>query len=162
MRLAQRLSAAIYLVFVALATVLFRSDFGADVTAIIRMAKPVAVVLPLLISVAAIGSQFSAAVADDSGAGGLIEDITHRKLSVRYAYGLIMLITVSLAWATNVNQIIAYASRAFALFYMLQCLVALLVARDLPRLTRRGLRVTGFALLAVICLLVFALGLPSA
>jgi len=40
--------------------------------------------------------------------------------------------------------------------------VALLVARDLPRLTRRGLRLTGFALLAVICLLVFALGLPSA
>ena len=49
----------------------------------------------------------------------------------------------------------------FALFYMLQCLVAVLVAwqsRDLPRWT---LRVVGFSLVAMICLAVFALGLPS-
>ncbi len=62
---------------------------------------------------------------------------------------------------TNVNGIIAYASRAFAMFYMLQCVVAFLVAwqnRDLPR---RPLRLAGFAIHAVICLLVFALGLPS-
>jgi hypothetical protein len=140
---------------------LFRSGTGADVTAIIGMVKPVAVVLPVLLVIAAIGSQFSAAVADNSGAGGLVEDLTHRKLPMRYVYLLIMLATLVLTWETNVNQIIAYASRAFALFYMLQCVVAFIVAwsrRDLPR---RPLRLAAFAGLATACLLVFALGLPS-
>ncbi len=161
MRAAQLISAGIYIVFVALATVLFQADLGEDVTAIIRMTQPVAVVLPILLSVAAIGSQFSAAVADAEGAGGLIEDITHRKLPIRFAYLLIMAVTIALTWETDVNRIIAYASRAFALFYTLQCLVALSVAwqkRDLPK---RTLRLTLFASLVIVCLLVFLLGLPS-
>jgi hypothetical protein len=159
MRTAQLLSSAIYLVFIGLATVLFHSSLGAGVTAIISMTKPVAVVLPILLSVAAIGSQFSAAVADNSGAGGLIEDITHRKLPVRFAYLLILLVTVGLTWETNVNAIIAYASRAFALYYFLQCCVAFLVAREVKG--RRSGQLAGFALLALICLAVFLFGLPS-
>ncbi len=161
MRAAQLLSAAVYLVFIALATVLFHDGLGTDVTAIISMTAPVAIVLPVLLSVAAVGSQFSAAVADNEGAGGLLEDITHRKLPMRYAYLLILLVTVALTWETNVNGIIAYASRAFALFYMLQCVVAFLVAWRLTGLPRRSFRLATFALLAVMCLLVFALGLPS-
>jgi hypothetical protein len=161
MRAAQLMSAAVYLLFIGMATVLFHDRLGADVTAIISMTKPVAVVLPLLLSIAAVGSQFSAAVADNSGAGGLIEDITHRRLPIRYAYLLILLVTVALTWETNVNGIIAYASRAFALFYMLQCVVAVLVASQRKDLPRRTLRIVGFALVGMVCLLVFALGLPS-
>ncbi len=161
MRTAQILSAAIYLVFIALATVLFKEGLGADVTAIIKMVTPVAVCLPILLTVAAIGSQFSAAVADSSGAGGLMEDISHRKLPVRYAYVLLLIGTLTLTWATDVNGIIAYASRAFALFYMLQCVVAFLVAWGKKDLPRRTLRLVNFAFLAVMCLLVFALGVPS-
>jgi hypothetical protein len=161
MRAAQLLSSAIYLLFLALTTVLFRKGLGADVTAIIEMTKPVAVVLPVLLAVAAIGSQFSAAVADDSGAGGLLEDITRKQLSVRHAYFLILLVTITLTWTTDVNAIIAYASRAFALFYMFQCVVAFLVALRLKDLSHRLLRLVNFAFLAVMCLLVFALGIPS-
>ena len=161
MRTAQLLSAAIYLLFIALATVLFRDDVGADVTAIVEMTKPVAIVLPVLLSIAAIGSQFSAAVADNEGAGGLIGDLTHHKLPTRYAYLLILLVTVALTWETDVNGIIAYASRAFALFYMLQCTVAFIVAWQTKNLPRRTYQLASFALLATMCLLVFALGLPS-
>jgi hypothetical protein len=161
MRASQIVSAAIYLVFLALTTILFHKGLGADVTAIIEMTKPVAVILPVLIAVAAIGSQFSAAVADDSGAGGLLEDITQKKLPVRYAYFLILLVTVTLTWATDVNAIIAYASRAFALFYMFQCVVAFLVAWQHKDLSQRTLRLVNFAFLAVVCFLVFALGIPS-
>jgi hypothetical protein len=161
MRVAQLLSAGIYLVFIALATVLFHDGLGSDVTAIISMTKPVAIVLPVLLAVAAIGSQFSAAVADNEGAGGLIEDITHHKLPMRYAYLLVLLVTVALTWETDVNGIIAYASRAFALFYMLQCIVAFIVAWQLKDLPKRSLRLASFAILAIMCLLVFALGLPS-
>jgi hypothetical protein len=161
MRAAQLVSTAIYLVFIALATVLFHDGLGADVTAIIGMTKPVAVVLPVLLAVAAIGSQFSAAVADNEGAGGLIEDITQRKVPIRYAYLLILMVTVVLTWSTNVNEIIAYASRAFALYYTLQCVVAWFVAWQMKDLHRRPLHLVTFAFLAVICFLVFALGIPS-
>jgi hypothetical protein len=161
MRAAQLISTGIYLVFIALVTVLFHEGLGADVTAIIGMTKPVAAVLPVLLAVAAIGSQFSAAVADNEGAGGLIEDITERKVSIRYAYMLILLVTVVLAWSTDVNQIIAYASRAFALYYALQCVVAWFVAWKQPDLRHRPRRLVLFAFLAVMCFLVFALGIPS-
>ncbi|MCD6459695.1 hypothetical protein J7L67_03390 [bacterium] len=161
MRSAQILSTLIYLAFIALATVLFHSKLGSDVTAIISMTKPVAVILPVLLSIAAIGSQFSAAVADNEGAGGLIEDISHRKVSTRYAYLLILLVTVELTWETNVNIIIAYASRAFALYYMLQCVVAFIVALQLKKLQYKSLRLGFFLFLIVICLLVFLLGIPT-
>lgn len=162
MRAAQIIASIIYLLFLGLATVLFRAGLEADVTAIIGMTRPVAIALPVMLTIAAIGSQFSAAVADESGAGGLIEDITEHKLSVRYAYLLIVLITVALAWETDVNGIIAYASRAFALYYFLQCVVALMVVRETPTLGRRALRSVQFAGFAVACLLVFIFGLPSA
>ena len=161
MRAAQWISSVIYIVFIGLTTVLFQDGLGADVTAIVKMTAPVAVVLPLLLSIAAIGSQFSAAVADNEGAGGLIEDITEHKLPVRYAYLLILMVTVTLTWQTNVNVIIAYASRAFALYYMLQCVVALIVAWERRDLPRRTSRLASFAFLAAMCLLVFAFGLPS-
>jgi hypothetical protein len=155
MRTAQILSTVIYLLFLGLSTLLFRKGMGADVTAIIEMCRPVAAVLPVLLAIAAIGSQFSAAVADDSGAGGLIEDIFDRRLSARPVYLLIMLVATALTWGTNVNQVIAYASRAFALYYTLQCVVALLIARKMGR--------TGgaFAVLALICLTVFLFGVPT-
>jgi hypothetical protein len=68
---------------------------------------------------------------------------------------------VALTWETNVNEIIAYASRAFALYYTLQCCVAWMVALQNKSLPRRPLRLLVFGLLALICLLVFALGIPS-
>ena len=155
MRAAQLISTAVYLLFLGLTTVLFHKGLGADVTAIIEMCRPVAVVLPVLLTIAAIGSQFSAAVADDSGAGGLIEDLSGGRLPARYVYLLIMLVTVAVTWETNVNQVIAYASRAFALYYALQCIVALLVAR------KKGRSGVGFFALAVVCLAVFAFGVPT-
>jgi hypothetical protein len=161
MRLAQLVSAVIYLLFIGLATILFHQGLVAKVTAIINMTEPVAIVLPLLLSVAAIGSQFSAAVADTLGAGGLVEDITHHRLPIRYAYLLILLVTVTLTWGTNVYSIIAYASRAFSLFYMLQCLVAVIVALKTRDTRWRMLRIVGYATIGGICLLVLIFGLPS-
>ncbi|MCA9072043.1 MAG: hypothetical protein KDA84_24110 [Planctomycetaceae bacterium] len=161
MRLAQLISAGIYIVFVGLATVLFQADLDADVTAIVQMTKPVASVLPVLLSIAAIGSQFSAAVADTEGAGGLIEDITHHRLPIRYAYALVLVTTLAITWETDVNRIISYASRAFALYYALQCLVAVIVAFEMDKDSRRTFHLVLFSLTGALCLLVFALGLPS-
>jgi len=161
MRASQILSAIIYLVFLALTTILFHKGLKNDVTAIIEMTRPVAFVLPILIAVAAIGSQFSAAVADNSGAGGLLEDITHKKLPIRYTYLLILIVTVTLTWSANVNEIIAYASRAFALFYMFQSMVAFIVALQHKKLEHRLPRLVTFTFLVFMCFIVFAVGIPS-
>ena len=157
MRRAQLISAAIYLAFIAGCTTLFRSDFGTDVTAIVKMTAPIAVVLPVLLSLAAIGSQFSAAVADVEGAGGLIEDLSRRRLALRWTYLPIVLTTVGLTWVTDVNEIISYASRAFAVYYALQCVVAAIMAW--PRGSR--LRSLAFGGLAFVCSAVAIFGLPA-
>ena len=78
-----------------------------------------------------------------------------------HAYLLILLVTITLTWATDVNAIIAYASRAFALFYMFQCIVAFLVALQHKELGHRTLRLVNFGFLTIMCLLVFTLGVPS-
>ncbi|MDF1658626.1 MAG: hypothetical protein P1U58_13505 [Verrucomicrobiales bacterium] len=157
MRRAQLISAAIYLVFVGLATVLFTPEMGADVTAILVLTKQVAIVLPFLLTIAALGSQFSAAVADTAGAGGLIRDISNNRIPERLAYGIIFVVTLALTWVVDVNSVIALASRAFALFYALQCLVAAMVAFTLPS---KG-RAFAFLVLAAICTVVFLFGIPA-
>lgn len=158
MRLAQWISSGIYLVFIALATVLYHKGLGSDVTAIIDMTRPVAWILPIMIAIAAVGSQFSAAVADTAGAGGLIQDISKRRVPLPVAYGFMMLVTVALTWETNVNEIISFASRAFALFYFLQCVVAGMMANSQKRTILLKGRFFG---LALICLVVFLFGIPS-
>lgn len=162
MRMAQLVTAAIYVLFVALITPLLRPGLGADVTAVVGMVQPVAMVLPGLLIVAALASQFSAAVADNAGAGGLLEEVSRRRVPLRYAYLLVMLVTAVITWEVDVLSIIALASRAFALYYMLQCLVAFLMAGRIASV--RGdlvLQRAGFAALALICLAVFLFGLPA-
>ncbi|MEP1382927.1 MAG: hypothetical protein ABJK64_03950 [Paraglaciecola sp.] len=161
MRYAQWISAAIYLVFLSLMTVLFHQGLGTDVTAITSMVTPVAILLPILISVAAIGSQFSASVADTSGSGGLVQDLSKQKMPLKHAYFLVLVITVILTWATDVNTIIAYASRAFALFYTLQAATAAIVAFQAKTAKNRLFKMAFFSLISGICMMVFLLGLPA-
>ncbi|MCB0377221.1 MAG: hypothetical protein KDD33_01895 [Bdellovibrionales bacterium] len=156
---AQLLSSIIYLTFIALATVLFQNQVSADVTGILKMMAPIALVLPILLSVAAIFSQFNASLADTESAAGLIGDLSHNEIPLRFNYAIITLICIVLTWTANVNQIIAHASRAFALFYALQCLVAFAVAKKDPKHSRGT--TLKFAALALLCFVVFILGIPS-
>ncbi|QDT60354.1 hypothetical protein SV7mr_28750 [Stieleria bergensis] len=160
-RMAQWVSGVIYVVFISLATVLFDREMGSDVTAIIRIVTPVAIVLPIMISVAAIGSQFSAAVADNAGAAGLLTDLAKHRMAMKYAYYIILAVALFLAWATDVNGIIAYASRAFALYYALQCRVAYLVAAETADLPHRTWKRGMFAFAGLFALAVVIFGLPS-
>lgn len=157
MRFAQWISAAIYLIFLSLMTVLFHQEAGVDVTGVTNMVAPVAILLPILILIAAIGSQFSASVADTSGAGGLVENIVQQKIPIQYVYLLVLLVTIILTWMTDVNAIIAYASRAFALFYTLQSAIATIVAYQ----TKRPQKVLFYGMVSLLCLMVFLFGLPA-
>ena len=163
MRYAQLLSGAIYLAFFLLAMVALNEHdvLDTEVTGIIAILRPAASALPPLIIAGAVFAQLSAAVADAIGASGLIEQVSAKKLDRRHAYPLIALVGVGLTWTLDIFGVIALASRAFALFYFLQCLVSASVAVAAPDVNRRALHVAGFLALALLALAVVLLGTPS-
>ena len=127
-RLSQMISAAVYLVFIAVATPMMHYLTGpvAD-DALVTLAGRVSVILPIPLIAAAVLSQFSAAVADTLGGEGNIVEATRRRIGHRGAYLAIGSGAVALAWSASTMEIVALASRAFALYYMFQCLVAFTV-----------------------------------
>jgi hypothetical protein len=78
--------------------------------------------------ITAVLSQFSAAVADVVGGGGTLAETTQGRVDEGRAYMLICGIAVILAFASTLT-ILAFASRAFAFYYFLQCLVAISVSK---------------------------------
>ncbi len=154
MRWAQILSGLIYVGFVALATPLLPSlpQGHADETAIIALSRQVSVLLAYLLMAGALMSQFSAAVADTIGAGGLMAQETQGRVSTRLGYLAITLLAVALVWGANIFEIIAYASRAFAAYYLVQSLMAWWVARQQKRQGLALLFATDALLMAFIVL----------
>ncbi|OUS19146.1 hypothetical protein A9Q95_16020 [Rhodobacterales bacterium 59_46_T64] len=125
MQLAQWISTVIYCIYIVLLTYAFESDpLYLDETAIIDLMQIVAPILPLLLVIAALSAQFSAAIADTSGSGGLITEVSKGAIKERVAYALLVGIGVLLTWTANIFEIISYASRAFALYYALQAGIA--------------------------------------
>ncbi|WP_232822997.1 hypothetical protein [Oceanibium sediminis] len=146
MRLAQALAAAIYMIYVCLVSIaLTPGTMELSETAIIGLVAVVAPILPLLLIAAAISAQFSAAVADTSGSGGLLAELTHGRITQRMGYAMLVAIGVVLTWSMSVFQIISFASRAFAVYYAIQALIA---AQGAMLTGKRG-KALAFALMGV-------------
>lgn len=159
MRNAQILSSLVYLVFFALMIPLFPYfTSSADVAGFIEVIKRVSPWLPFLVTGGAVASQLSAAVADSIGASGLLSQTSHQHISPKQAYLLIGLVSCLIIWGTDVVSIVALASRAFAVFYALQCLVASLCASHHKNDKSKAIL---FGLLAFVCALVAIFGTPS-
>lgn len=125
MRQAQLLSTAIYMVYVALLVYALPVPAGdLSETAVIAMMQSVSPLLPLMLIAAALAAQFSAAVADTGGAGGLVAELSRHRITPRQGYLVLSLAGIALTWAADVFQIISLASRAFALYYAAQCAIA--------------------------------------
>ena len=162
MRYAQWISAAVYIAFFAMLSDVFRFlGPTTSITATIALVGHVALVLPLLLTVGAVASQFSASVADSVGCAGLLEDIASKRLSLRHAYPLIAVIAISIIWSTHIFGIIALASRAFALFYLVQTCVALSVAWEKREVERRTGNIALFFIGASLCLCIVLFGVPA-
>ncbi len=130
MKLAQWLSTGIYLIYIAFLTFSFeRGEIALDETAIISLMGIIAPILSVLLVAAALSAQFSAAVADAGGSGGLIAELTGQRLKPRMAYVVLVAAGLALTWTLDVFAIIGYASRAFAAYYGLQSAIAALAAR---------------------------------
>lgn len=162
MRSAQILAGIIYVSFVALALPLL-ADFHdqRDETAIIALSALVAGVLPAMLIVAATMSQFSAAVADTAGAGGLFAELTGRRFALGRAYLAVVTASVTLVWVSDIFEIITLASRAFAFYYLLQCLVALYASHGLETPLSRNLHRGFFCVMAGILLLIVLFAIPA-
>ncbi|MGZ9811240.1 hypothetical protein ACXN5S_12330 [Pseudoroseicyclus sp. H15] len=157
MRLAQIVATLIYLVYIGLFAYLFAPHVAeVDEAAIIGMLRQIAAILPPMLVVAALAAQFSAAVADTSGAGGLVEELTGGRITPRPAYAVLVAAGLGLTWWLDVFVIITWASRAFALYYALQAAIAAVEAR------RAGQRIWPWAwgALCLLGLAITGLGTP--
>lgn len=162
MRYAQLLSSAIYVAFILLVTpyLLGRLPTEGGETGIIDMLAPLGGVVAPLIILAALASQLSAAVADMNGAGGLIADATMQSLSMRIGYAVTAAVAIAITWAANIYEIIVFASKAFVIYYGLQCSLAALVA--LRPETANKLHALLFAFGALLSVIVLVFGTPAA
>jgi len=130
-RWSQIVSTAVYVLFVAVALPVVHTLNGRyGDNSLIQLIGVAAAVLTVPLIAAAALSQFSAAVADTLAASGNLEEVTHDHLKERFAYLLVGGAAVMLTWSADTFQIIALASRAFAFYYLLQCLVAITVSRS--------------------------------
>lgn len=147
-RLAQLIATGVYLVFVALATPLmvYLSGPVRD-DALISLAGRASFLLPIPLVAAAVLSQFSAAVADTLGGEGNMVEASRGRVSHRMAYSLIALGAVALTWSASTLEIVALASRAFAFYYMAQCLVGFSAGSGAMR--RTAMLLIGLLMLAV-------------
>ncbi len=158
MKRAQIVSSIVYVVFFVLMIPLFPYfTSAADVAGFIDVIGRVTPWLPFVVAAGAIASQFSASVADSIGASGLVSATGRGHITPEHAYIVIGVVAVCVIWATDVVSVVTLASRAFALFYALQCLVAVLVARHRGD-SGRAIR---FGILAGIALVIAVLGIPA-
>ncbi|WP_102107259.1 hypothetical protein [Oceaniglobus roseus] len=141
----QVVASAVYLAFVTLALpVVHTLDGTYGDNSLIDLVRTAASLLSVPLVLAAALSQFSAAVADTHAATGNIEDLSAGRITPRWGTLLVALGALALIWSAGTLQILAIASRAFAAYYFLQCLVALRIAR------RPGARLAVAALAAVL------------
>lgn len=154
MKQAQWMSALIYMLYICFLAFLFAPDASRlSETAIIDMMRVVAPVLPAMLVAAALAAQFSAAVADTGGAGGLVAELTRGRIGARQAYLGLVGSAIIMTWRLDIFAIIAQASRAFALYYAVQAAVAALQGR--------GVRHAGWWALAAFGLAVAIFGVPA-
>ncbi|MBT1065017.1 hypothetical protein KJY73_15605 [Bowmanella sp. Y26] len=153
MSVAQILAGLIYIGFVVLAMPYMGQFVGTQPseTAIITVSAQITLVLPVMLIVAAAMSQFSAAIADTIGAGGVVEQQSRSRINARNLYPVITLFSVTLLWSANIFQLVSYASRAFAFYYLLQSLLA---ARQSALREHAPKRVASYLGLAFIMLLI--------
>lgn len=160
MRLAQWLSSAIYLAFLALLTpVLGQAAESEGVAGILDIMTFVAPVLGLFVLGGAVTSQLGAAIADSIGSGGIMIEVSRRKLGVRTAFIVASALSIAVVWLTDPFAVIALSSRAFAAYYAVQALLAVWVSR---RTGAGGIAAqAGFAVVGVVCIVAALAGAPA-
>ena len=114
-------------------------------------------ILPFLLLIAATASQLSAALADTIGGGGLLKELIKFSLSTNIYYMLVILLAIALVWSADVFQIINFASKGFALYYLVQTVIASLLLFKQPH-KNLGLWLKFLGTIFIIILLILIIG----
>jgi hypothetical protein len=154
-RVAQLIATVVYIAIVALATPLMGlgtpGGSDPDLLALVERVVPF-LALPLVLS--AVFSQLSAAVADTEAGVGNLAVLGWRPLRGRRVYVGIGAAAAALAATLGTGIVVVVASRAFALYYALQCVVAM-------RTSERAVPRVGFGLLAAVMLAITLFATPA-
>lgn len=163
MRQAQLISGTLYIVsVVALLPIVQHLNLETiKIAEIVNATGLAATVLPFMLIVAAIMSQFSAAVADTVGAGGLACESCKEVLPTNKAYMVVSILAIILIWTADLLEIITFASRAFALYYLLQCVVAIIASHYQCERKAHHLNLVRFSTLAVILTFIVIFAMPA-
>lgn len=154
-RVAQVVAASIYIGFVAVASPLMGLGTPAGVDGdLIDITERVASILVPLLVLTAVLSQLSAATADTAAVGGNLHSLASRAMRGPRAYALNGIAAVVLIWTVPTLTIIAVASRAFAAYYCVQCVIAL-------RTCEGSARKSGYGALAVLMAAITLFALPA-
>jgi len=144
----QIIAAFVYIIFIALALPVTHLLNGVyDDNSLITLVGYVSVFLVTPLIVVAALSQFSAAVADTLAATGNIQEVASKFVSSKQSYLLVGLSAIVITWSMHTLAILALASRAFALYYLLQTLVAFSISSN--TLHKAFLLVLAFILLFI-------------
>jgi heme/copper-type cytochrome/quinol oxidase subunit 4 len=95
------------------------------------------------------------------GAGGLASESSKGKLSTRNGYLVVSVLAIILVWAADLLEIISFASRAFALYYLLQCVVALIASYHQTEHKAHRLNQVRFTTLAGILAFIVIFAMPA-
>ena len=127
MRVAQIISSLVFVAFIASSLILFvevKTDFSQ--TAIFKVSDEMGDFMPWLILFAAIGSQTSAIVNATSSRSDML--VTY-KVPRKATFLILLVPAIAIFLLTDINQAVALASRVFAIYFILQGLIALILAR---------------------------------
>jgi chromate transport protein ChrA len=92
-----------------------------------------------------------------SGAGGLIAEISGGRLTINLGTLATALVAIGITWVTNIYEIIAYASKAFVLYYALQSATAAYLAWRQRRMGRMML----YWLAVLLAVVIFVFAIPA-
>jgi hypothetical protein len=163
MRRAQLISGSLYVVSViALMPIVQHLNLAnVQIVEIVSATGLAATALPFMLIVAAIMSQFSAAVADTVGAGCLASESSNQKLSCNSGYLVVSALAILLVWTADLLEIISVASRAFAVYYLLQCVVAIIASQYHYEHKAHRLHQARFATVAAILAFIVIFAAPA-
>jgi len=154
MRIAQGISTVVFVALIASIVVLFLPPtVTVDGTAIFLVSERIGDAMPWLLLVAAIGSQTSAIIgATSSRSDMLVTASVPRKLS----FLMILLPAILVVIFTDVTVAVNLASRVFAGYFLIQALLAGLLARR----KQNWWAVAGFAGIGLVMAIILVFGLP--
>ena len=159
MRIAQIVSSVVFVALVAFVIILFvqvQTDFSAQ--SIFIVADEVGDAMPWLILLAALGSQTSAIIGATMSRSDMLasHQVLQRKVPRKTTFLILLLPAIALFLLADVPQAVALASRVFAAYFVLQAIIAWILAR---RRSNWG-AVAGFTVVGAMMATIAVFGLP--